>query len=84
MIVPTIKDAVADNPGITYQCIREIMKPYAKEYTLTDSIVQDGKNLAKQELFGDPDDNVIYARPICGHWDTPLNLYFTTDVKRCK
>ena len=67
MIVPTIKDAVADNPGITYQCIREIMKPYAKEYTLTDSIVQDGKNLAKQELFGDPDDNVIYARVVASN-----------------
>jgi hypothetical protein len=31
MIVPIIREAVADNPGVTYQSIREIMKPYAKE-----------------------------------------------------
>ncbi len=31
MIVPIIRDAVADNPGVTYQSILEIMKPYAKE-----------------------------------------------------
>ena len=40
-VVPIIKNAVADNPGIAYQSIREIMKPYAKENTLTDSIVQE-------------------------------------------
>ena len=43
MIVPIIREAVADNPGVTYKSIREIMKPYAKEFTLMDSIVQDGK-----------------------------------------
>jgi hypothetical protein len=37
MIVPIIREAVAENPGITYQSIREIMKPYAKAFTLTDS-----------------------------------------------
>ena len=58
MIVPIIREAVADNPGISYKSIREIMKPYAKEFTLTDSIVQDGKDLAKTELFGNADDKV--------------------------
>jgi hypothetical protein len=67
MIVPIIKDAVADDPGVTYQSIREIMKPYAKGFKLTDSIIQDGKDLAKNELFGNADDNVKYAMGVTDH-----------------
>jgi hypothetical protein len=67
MIVPIVRDAVADDPGVTYQSIREIMKPYAKEFTLTDSIIQDGKDLAKNELFGNADDNVKYAKGVTDH-----------------
>ena len=67
MIAPLIKEAVGDNPSITYQAIREILKPYAKEYTLTDSIVQDGRDLAKLELFGDFEDNVKYASAVATH-----------------
>ncbi len=44
MVVHIIKNAVADNPGISYQSIQEMMKSYAKEYTLTDSIVQDARD----------------------------------------
>ena len=46
-VVPTIMDAVVDNPGISYQSIREIMKPYAKDYTLSDSVIQDTRGMAK-------------------------------------
>ncbi len=50
-VVTIIKDAVSDNPRITYQSIQEIMKPYAKEYTLMDSIIQDARDMAKLQLF---------------------------------
>jgi hypothetical protein len=43
------------------------MKPYAKTFTLTDSIIQDGKDLAKNELFGNADDNVKYAKGVKDH-----------------
>ena len=66
-LVPIIKDAVSDNPGVTYQSIREIMKPYAKEYTLTDSVVQDARDRAKLELFGSAEENVRYARGVMDH-----------------
>jgi hypothetical protein len=65
-LVAIIKDAVSENPGITYQTIREIMKPYAKEYTLTEIILQDGRDLAKMLLFGYADDNVKYADGVMG------------------
>jgi hypothetical protein len=61
-VIAIIKDAVADSPGISYQSIQEMMKPYyAKEYTLTDSIVQDARDKAKLQLFGSAEENVHYA-----------------------
>ncbi len=64
-VITIIKDAVADNPGISYQFIQEMMKPYAKEYILTDSIVQDARDMAKlQQLFGLAEENVQYARGV--------------------
>ncbi len=62
MVVTIIKDAVADNPKTSYQSIREMMNPYAKEYTLTDSIIQDARDMAKLQLSGSAEENVQYAR----------------------
>jgi hypothetical protein len=43
------------------------MKPYAKEYTLTDSVVQDARDRAKFELFGSAEENMQYARGVMDH-----------------
>ncbi len=43
------------------------MKPYAKEYTLTDSIVQDARDWAKLELFGSAKEDVRYVRGVMDH-----------------
>jgi hypothetical protein len=43
------------------------MKSYAKEYTLTDSIVQDARDWAKSELFGSAEENVRYVRSVMDH-----------------
>ena len=43
------------------------MKSYAKEYTLTDSIVQDARDRAKLELFGSAEENVRYVRGVMDH-----------------
>ena len=40
------------------------MKPYAKEYTLTDSIIQDARDMAKLQLFRLAEENVQYARGV--------------------
>jgi hypothetical protein len=61
MVVPIILGAVAETPGITYQSLREILKPYTKDYAVTDSILQEGRHLAKELLFGSADDNVQYV-----------------------
>jgi hypothetical protein len=80
MIVPIIRKAAAHNPSITYQSIREIIKPYAKAFTLMDSIIQDGKDLAKNELFGNADDNAKYAKGVKDHL---TSFVITIDVDRC-
>jgi hypothetical protein len=61
MVVPIILGAVAKTPGIAYQSLREILKPYAKDYALTDSILQEGRDIAKDVLFGSAEENVQYA-----------------------
>ncbi len=64
-VVPFIQAAVGDNPGITYQAMRDIMKPYTKDYALTNSILQEARDKTKLELFGlADDDNVCYARGV--------------------
>ncbi len=63
-VVPFIKAAISDNPSMAYQAMRDIMMPYAKEYALTDSVLQEAWDSAKIELFGLADDNVCYARGV--------------------
>ena len=64
MIVPIIMDAIRDNPGMPYPLLREILKPYAQDYSCTDSLLQEGRELAKAQLFGRAEDNVKYARAV--------------------
>jgi hypothetical protein len=63
-VLPFIKAAISDNPGMTYQAMRDIMMPYAKDYALTDSVLQEAQDSAKIEIFRLADDNVCYARGV--------------------
>ncbi len=58
IIAPLIANAVEETPGISYQMIRDILSPFANDYALTDNILQDGRDIAKVERFGVPEDNV--------------------------
>jgi hypothetical protein len=64
MIVPLIVGAIGDNPGLPFVILREILKPYANDYALTDNILQEGRELARIQLCGHVDDNVKYAKGI--------------------
>jgi hypothetical protein len=61
-----IREAVADNPGITYQSIREIMN-------ICEGIHADGqyhpgwKRSSQNEIFGNAGDNVKYAKGVMDH-----------------
>lgn len=56
-----IKPMLADDPSLSYSDIRTKMKDYANDYAVTDALIQDAKELAREELFGSPEQNVKYA-----------------------
>jgi hypothetical protein len=42
----------------------ELLKPHINEYVLTNNVLQEARDAAKGDLFGDMDDNVQYAYAI--------------------
>jgi hypothetical protein len=63
-IVIFTRAAINDNPGMAYKAMRDIMTPYAKDYALTDSVLQEAWDSAKIELFGLADDSICCARGV--------------------
>jgi hypothetical protein len=57
-------NTVEDTPGLTYQMMHEILKPFINEYVLTNNVLQEVCDTAKGDLFGDLDKNVKYAYAI--------------------
>ena len=53
-----------DSPGVSYGTLRENLKQYGNNYALTDSILQIGRDIAKNQLFGSADVNVKYAESV--------------------
>jgi hypothetical protein len=51
-------NAIVDTPRLPYQMMREILKPYFNAYVLTNNVLQEARDTAKGDLFGDPDDSV--------------------------
>jgi len=63
-LTPIIHSAVLDSPGVSYGSLREILKQYGNNYALTDSVLQIGRNITKNQLFGSADVNVKYASAV--------------------
>ncbi len=80
-------NAIEDTPGLPYQMMRKILKPYLNAYVLTNNVLQEACDTAKGDLFGDLDENVQYAYAIkeaiqgMGH---TINLIFTNRRKTTK
>ncbi len=71
-----LQNAIEETPGLLYQIMHELLKPHVNEYVLTNNYLQEARGTAKEDLFGDPDDNVQYASmQLLRHfskWVTPL------------
>ena len=63
-LTPIIHSAVLDSPGVSYGSLREILKQYGNNYALTDSVLQIGRGITKNQLFGSADVNVKYASAV--------------------
>ena len=63
-LTPIIQSAVLDTPGVSYGTLREILKQYGNNYALTHSVLQIGRDITKNPLFGSADVNVKYASAV--------------------
>ncbi len=53
-----LHNTIEETPGLPYQIMRKILKPYFNEYVLTNNGLQEACDAAKGDIFGDPDNNV--------------------------
>jgi hypothetical protein len=53
-----LQNAIEDTPGLPYQMMCKILKPYFNAYVLTNNVLQEACNTAEGELLGNLDDNV--------------------------
>ncbi len=60
-IVPLILSIIVDSPAISNKNLRHALSAYGKEYSLTDSILQEARTDVKAQLFGIGEQNVKYA-----------------------
>jgi hypothetical protein len=63
-MVPIIQPVVKKNPGIDYETLHNLMRPYAKDYAITNALVQDAMDAAKRDIFGKAEENVMYAEKV--------------------
>ena len=63
-VADIIKPFVLDNPDYSYLEIKNLLKLYANDYAITHALIQDSKALAKDDLFGSPEQNARYANGV--------------------
>ena len=56
-----LRKTVADCPGASYRVMSEVIRDYVNEYAITNNILQDAREHARKDIFGEPEDNVKYA-----------------------
>jgi hypothetical protein len=57
-VVHVLWNAIEETPGLPYQIMRKISEPYINEYVLTNNVLQEARDAAKGNLFGDPYNNI--------------------------
>ena len=57
-IVPLIKSEIETTPNMSYKLCKALIAPYLKDKFVTTSLLQNARQLARLEVFGNPDDNV--------------------------
>ena len=63
-LVPIFRSRVEKDPGVDYESLRAILRPYASNYAITNAVIQRGRNATKVEIFGTAVDNVCYAEGV--------------------
>ena len=60
-----LRKTVADCPGASYHVMSEVIHDYVNEYTITNNILQDAREHARKDIFGEPEDkrNISVCTP---------------------
>jgi hypothetical protein len=56
-----LRKTLADCPGASYRVMSEVIRDYVNEYAITNNILQDARQHARKDIFGEAEDNVKYA-----------------------
>jgi hypothetical protein len=60
-VIPIFCPLVKKKPGIDYEALRCALRPFANDSAITNPILQRGRDAAKYEIFGTPEENAWYA-----------------------
>jgi hypothetical protein len=63
-LVPIFRARIAKDPGVDYGSLRDLLRPYANDYAITNAVIQKGRDASKLEIFGTPKNNVGYAEGV--------------------
>jgi hypothetical protein len=58
ILVPIVRDAVAQRPNLSNKDMMQLLKLYVKPLFLTRALLQNTRTNARFEIFGNPEDNV--------------------------
>ena len=62
-VLPIFHPLVTLKPGIDYEALRNALRPYANDGSITNPILQPGRDAARYEIFGSPEENT-YAEGV--------------------
>ncbi len=60
-IVPLLLNEIAEKPNMSNADMKHVASTYVKEKFITSSLLQNARTMAKDEIFGDPVTNIIFA-----------------------
>ncbi len=86
-ILPLIAKMIAETPMASIKVLRQILEPYGRAYCFTDAIIQGTRTEARKLIFGDADDNIVYAHFVKEDLEKAGNhvkLSFTTHKETMK
>ncbi len=63
-IYPFIKYEIAQTPNMSNREMKNLLAGYVKEKFMTSSLIQNARSFARDEIFGDPLQNVMFSNAI--------------------
>ena len=69
-LVPIFRSRIGKDPGVDYESLRDLLRPYANDYAITNALIQRGRDATKLDIFGTPENNVGYAEGVAAQLDT--------------